>query len=203
MSTLLKNGTDLKAVAKEYLDIFANDKDYLKYRKQETDLQDLIGKCPYNTNFDEVFNKVKMLNSYYSTRMSKFGIQCVTKRICSIKDFDKRIATGDIKLLLEIATPTGEGENKCFSFATKYCVLHSSENYVIHDNMARTVLRKFIDEGLISDFTAYDSDGYLKDINRYKRYIEVSKELQERCGISTLRDVDWFLWAYGKTNNKK
>ena len=201
MSTLLKKSVNLKAAAKEYLKILASEK-YLRYRIEETALQSLINKYPDNSDFNGVFIKVTMLNLYYNTRLQNSFIISVAKRIHGIKNFDKRLKEGDVNLLSDISIPNTKEEHKCFSFATKYCVLHNPDKFVIYDSIVRKALKQCRDEELISDYKAYEPDDYLKDIERYRKYMDVLKEFQQKCEIGSLRDLDWFLWTYGKENSK-
>ena len=199
MSTKIKSGVDLKALAKEYLEIWNSEK-YSKDTQKEDTIQALVKEYPDNSDFEGVRKKVRMLNSYYSTRMSDASTESAAERIYNIKDFDKRVKKGDIQLVLEIATPSEKNENKGFVFATKYCVLHQPEKYVIYDSFVNDVLKLCRNEKLISGYKGYVSNDFFEDITRYGDYMNAIKELKEKCGLDSFRDLDMFLWLYKKEN---
>ena len=56
---------------------------------------------PHNTAIDDILIKASCLNDFYSTNV--FSIFAVAKHILSIKDFDKRLDSGERSLVSEIA----------------------------------------------------------------------------------------------------
>ncbi|MBO5039828.1 MAG: hypothetical protein J6D09_01885 [Clostridia bacterium] len=122
---------------------YQRDKDVLKY---------LFATMPYNTKAEEVFIKVVIIDFIYSTQLKQLiggaGVHELVDLILSL-NFDARVKKGDPALVTDIANNNG-GVN-LFSFASKYCALHSiyvhkKDDYSIYDSAVARLFPKYTAE---------------------------------------------------------
>lgn len=149
---------------------------------------------PQNTKFDEVIVKVATLDSLYNTQLSKYRAAVpVANHIIGIADIDKRLQSGDVSVVDEIAQnrlPDGR-DYRCYSFATKYCSFHNPDAYPIYDSYVDKVLKLFNKE-----------DNYIEGrINnkKYHQYAECIRAFRKFYKLEdySLKQLDKYLWQLG------
>ena len=128
-----------------------------KYGKEQQLIERVIKLYPLNKNLVQVAMKVSVIDLTNSTQLtnykSRISLYDVCQIILSIKDFDKRLSTGDPLLVEEIARNSkdfggkGKGVN-LFSFASKYCCYHNiyqykRDDYSIFDNVVSAHLSSY------------------------------------------------------------
>ncbi len=162
-------------------------------------MQLLFEKMPLNNNLDEIHAKIAALNDLYSTHVRY--LYEVANHILSIKDLDKRLATGDLTIVNEIANVpviNEKGDKKVYnyySFATKFCMFSNPEAYSIYDSYVEKVLREF---NQIDQFF----DPKELDFRNYEDFDKILNLFREKyntalAGFSRL-DMDKYLWLLGK-----
>lgn len=147
--------------------------------------------CPKNTNIEDVLLKVSALNDFYSTNI--FKTYPVAKRILKL-DIDRRIKSGDLTLVNQIAKVTISGSRKnFFSFASKYCNHHNPEAFPIYDSYVKKMLMHFKRVDKYEPFKA-------EDLKKYKRFVEVINRFWEFYCLQefSMRQIDIYLWLAGK-----
>ena len=154
-------------------------------------LTKLFTELPYNTNFDEVLLKVTVLNSLYSTKI--YALHNVAQHIVNLK-IDARLNNHSIELVPEIArVPIRDGSRNFYSFATKYCNWHQPDTYPIYDS--------FVDQ-LLWEYKKTDSFAkfYRQDLLNYSKFCNILLAFRAYYGLEdlTVRELDRFLWSYGK-----
>ncbi len=171
------------------------------YRVQEDALNKLFQKfCSDNKQLDDVLLKVTTLNAFYSTNI--FNVYAVAKHIQSL-GIDARLNQGDMILVSNIASGHGvkvskNGKEKCFySFATKYCSHHRPELFPIFDSYVERLLIHLRD---VDHFAEFDKTE-LRNAVKFKGIIQ---ELMKSYDLNefTFKEVDRYLWQYGKEKFK-
>ena len=167
------------------------------YRAQESALNKLFREfCPENKQLDDVLLKVTALNGFYSTNI--FNIYVVSKHIMSL-DIDGRLDQGDISLVTDIASGHGvrgskSGKEKYFySFATKYCSHHRPDLFPIYDSYVEKLLLHLRDK---DRFAVFDQ-AELRNSPRFKDIILALRDFYSLREF-TLKEIDRYLWQYGK-----
>lgn len=166
-----------------------------KYPEQEDILTDLFSNED-NSNFKIVLTKTIFLNEFYSTHLD--NVVGMAKHIVNL-DINEKLNNNDISLVEDIAFTPSE-MNNAYSFASKYCSWHKPNTYPILDSYAKGVLynmnRKF---GFMPQFTRQNiSSSYTFYCNIYENFIQ-HFNLQD----FTLKQIDRFLWLFGKENEIK
>ena len=120
------------------------------YHQRDNDvLKYLLGKMRNNNKAEEVFIKVVIIDFIYSTQLKQLiggaGVHELVDLILSL-NFDARVKKGDPTLVTDIANNNG-GVN-LFSFASKYCALHSiyvhnKDDYSIYDSAVARLFPKY------------------------------------------------------------
>ena len=104
-------------------------------------------------------------NDFYSTNI--FAVHHIAKRILSIKDLDKRLKAGDIKLVCELGNiKIGDNKRYFYSFSTKYCSHHNPNVFPIYDNYVERVLLYF---NKVDKFSSFKR----KDLKNYRKFKEI------------------------------
>lgn len=184
-----------------------------KYGKEQVLIDTFFKKYPKNTDPLIVAAKVALIDTTNSTNLarykSKISLCEVADIIVGIKDFDKRLAKGDIELVEEIAKKTKKDHDiNLFSFASKYCCYHNvhvynRDDYSIFDNVVKEHLKDYNTEK--RTVSAYKVDKWRENMN-YKEFNEYIGNLLDdnKITISTRRRAfDHFLWYSNKDNNKQ
>lgn len=186
-------------ITKEEYNLFLNDarnKLLLQYSYQELDCRRCVIEHPTNGCYEDVEAKVKLLNSYYSTRVIVEPMVQNILRIASNSEFQNCLQNGNPRLVTEIANSSRDN----FSFATKYCALLAPDKYPIFDNLVWKFFCKLNELG----FFDKETDSKFKNIKNshskaYADYLDIYKEFMDKSGISkyakNYREVDTFLWG--------
>ena len=163
------------------------------YTSQERALNKLfLELLPGNSEITDILLKASCLNDFYSTRI--FAIYPVAKRILSIKDLDKRLKAGDIKLVRELGNvKIGDNKRYFYSFATKYCSHHNPIAFPIYDSYVEKVLVYFNKVDKFSSFRTKD----LKDYRKFKGILLYFQRYYKLERFN-LKEIDRYLWLLGK-----
>ncbi|MCM1284920.1 MAG: hypothetical protein NC213_00195 [Acetobacter sp.] len=166
-----------------------------KYPEQEDILTDLFSD-ENNSNFKIVLTKTIFLNEFYSTHLD--NVVGMAKHIVNL-GINEKLNNNDISLVEDIAFTPSE-MNNAYSFASKYCSWHKPYIYPILDSYAKGVLYKMNKEfKFMPQFTRQNiSSSYTFYCNIYKNFIQ-HFNLQD----FTLKQIDRFLWLFGKENEIK
>lgn len=184
-----KSDKPTDAVVKKYLEKW-NKK--VPYIQREESLEKLYKIFTKNNNMAEVLAKVSTLNDFYSTNI--MSVYDVAKKIVACKNFDNRIKMLDCTLIDEISNVEINGKKRCFySFATKYCSHHNSNDYPIFDKNVQRILWEFNKK---DEFTTYFS---LKSLKNYEKFCYVITAFKTHYGLTcSLKELDIYLWQVGK-----
>ena len=162
------------------------------YHLQENALNKLFHQlCPKNEKIEDVLLKCATLNDFYSTNI--FSIYPVAKHIVSL-NIDERLQNGDITLVNEMQHISIGGKVRNFySFATKYCSHHNTEDFPIYDSYVEQVLFHFQKKHNFSKFKLFD----LKDYTIFK---SVLVDFRNYYGLTaySLKQIDQYIWQFGK-----
>ncbi|WP_051935868.1 hypothetical protein [Salegentibacter sp. Hel_I_6] len=177
----------------KYIDQFNNDE---RYYPADQAIINLFDAFPDNKKLEDILLKLSVINDLYSTnilgtfKMAKHIQQC---------DIDKGLKTGDPDIVHQIATghdirtKKNNKEINFYSFATKYCNWHNRDNYAIYDSFVDKVLMAYKRKDKFSTFRQSD----LKDFSKFKKIIE---DFADHYNLTrhNLKEIDKFLWIYGK-----
>jgi hypothetical protein len=148
---------------------------------------------PENAQLEHVLLKVTALNSLYYTNI--WAVTPVAENILR-HNIDEKLAQEDPELVNQIAVIKVKGKTRRnYSFASKYCSWHMPEAYPIFDSFVNAVIWKYQQVDRFSNFRRYD----LHDYPTYKRILEEFKT-SYGLGQYSFKDLDKFLWQYGKEN---
>lgn len=191
--------------AKKYLDKYEGknipkDKDeYEHYREEDKVIKFLFRKAyPNNTVYEEILTKVLILNVFYSTQI--MAPRVVAKNIYKCKNIDKRILEGDTSVVSEIAKVIFQNKDNntskekiFYSFATKYCCNSNPEKYPIYDKNVAYILKLYNKKDKFAEFKN-------SDLKNYAKFKEIIDKFRDHYKLNDLnyRDLDHFLWTYGK-----
>lgn len=180
-------------LVEKYINKFNNDK---RYNHADKAITKLFTAFPNNKKLEDVLLKTSVINDLYSTNI--FAIFKIAEHIQKL-DIDQQLKDGDPKLVNQIATGHGilskksNKELNFYSFATKYCNWHNQENYAIYDSFVEKVLRAYQKQDKFSTFKLID----LRDFNKFKAILnDFSNHYNLKS--SKLKEIDKFLWIYGK-----
>ena len=146
---------------------------------------------PENKDVLEVTVKVCALNSLYSTRIRNMDILSVAQHIVSL-DIDSRLAKDDLTLITDI-TFVGNGVNRCYSFATKYCSFHRPNAYSIYDGIVDATLWYYKKRDKFMFFQRQDMLDYVKFMNTVDRFCDYYG-----LGALSRKALDKYLWLLGQ-----
>ena len=203
---------NLKEPSKDEMDrisaLWEQEPSFMHYKYEVSALEWLFKSYPNNTNLNEIIIKVACLDRLYSTNITKnYKIPQVAQHIRKL-NFDDRVQKGDISLVDDIASLgkaqiEGQGGKQILSFASKYCVWHSSvvygkDDFVIIDSIVKTKLKEFNEN---YNFAPRFSKKDLKDYKKYKEILEKFRGFFElkKCSF---RDIDRYLWRLGKLEQR-
>jgi hypothetical protein len=190
--------THLETPTNELVDIyigkFNNDKRYLLADRA---IINLFHVFPENKKLEDILLKISVINDLYSTNI--FGTFILAKHILQL-NIDNGLENADPTIVSKIAIghgiskPKGSGDRNFYSFATKYCNWHNKDAYPIYDNFVEKILIAYRNQDNFSNFKNSD----LKDFRRFKEII-ASFRLNYCLTKHNLKEIDKFLWIYGKT----
>ena len=163
------------------------------YTSQERALNKLfLELLPGNSEITDILLKASCLNDFYSTNI--FAIHSVAEHILSVKDLDKRLKAGDIKLVRELGNvKIGDNKRYFYSFATKYCSHHNPIAFPIYDSYVEKVLVYF---NKVDKFSVFKR----KDLKNYRKFKEILLDFQRFYKLErfNLKELDRYLWLLGK-----
>ncbi len=164
-----------------------------KYTSQERALNKLfLELLPGNSEITDILLKASCLNDFYSTNI--FAIHSVAEHILSVKDLDKRLKSGDIKLVSELGeVKIGDDKRYFYSFATKYCSHHNPIAFPIYDSYVEKVLIYF---NKVDKFSSFKR----KDLKDYRKFKGVLLDFQRYYKLErfNLKEIDRYIWLLGK-----
>ncbi len=177
----------------KYIRMFNND---LRYKPADDAINKLFAAFPNNKNVEDILLKISVINDLYSTNiLATFKMAEHIQKL----NIDKKLKEGNLDLVNEIATgheirrKKTNTELNLYSFATKYCNWHNQDSYAIYDSFVDKILIAFKKKFQFSDFKQAE----LKDFRKFKQILDDFIEyfnLQKH----SLKEVDKFLWIYGK-----
>lgn len=189
-------------LANKYIDIYNESSEYEHYRIEEKALNTIFQTYSKNNKLEHILIKVVLLNKFYSTNI--MAPRIVADKIFELK-IDDELEQGNLDLIDKIATnvfkneETGEEKiKKFYSFATKYCHKSKPDKYPIYDSNVAYILKAYRKE-----------DSYFKFKNNDLKYYPEFKNIIDnfRCHYKldalNYRDLDHFLWIYGKEEQKQ
>lgn len=161
----------------------------------EEDALSIIFKTFPNNNCDtDIYIKASLLNNAYHTGIKDKDLHILCKHIASIDNLDSLIDKGNFSAVLQIGL-TPSSINNCFSFASKYCSWHNPDAFPIMDRFSR---------GSLYSFCSIKNHKIKKrDLYDYFRYVEIYQQFISLCDFHNIsyKDIDKFLWLYGKEHN--
>ena len=182
------------------------------YGPEEKLICTFFNQFPSNTDETIVAAKVAIVDTTNNTNISRYKSKIslcdVAKLIVGIKDFDKRVSSGDVKLVEEIARISKEKYSiNLFSFASKYCCYHNvhvynRDDYSIFDKIVKENLPDYCGEKFKITMNKIDT---WRDKIDYKSFNDLIGELLDDNKIAILnrrRAFDHFLWYTNRTASK-
>jgi RimJ/RimL family protein N-acetyltransferase len=166
------------------------------YVEQEKALNLLFHETfPRNISISEVLIKCSTLNDFYSTNI--FKIHPVAEHIIRL-NLDLGLVNGDLQLVNDISSGHGIKNKKgrelnLFSFATKYCSHHNSEDFPIFDSYVEKVIIHFKNKDRFSDF----NNNELRNFVVFKQAIIDFRDFYQ-LNEFRLKQIDQYLWLLGK-----
>lgn len=167
------------------------------YGKENQLITDCLMMFPKNDDIRIVAMKIGLIDITNSTHISQhkssISVPDLASHIVNITNIDKRIASGDLDVVNEIAN---NGKINLFSFASKYCCYHNcnyygKDDYSIYDNVLKDYLPEYC-----SDVTKYRIEKWRRDIN-YKAYNDLIADIlnNNQINIPNRRRVfDHYIW---------
>lgn len=181
-----------------------------KYGKEQSLICDIIKRIPQNKDILDIAMKVSVIDLTNSTQLShyksKISLFDIANIILNTENFDKRVSSGDVSLVTEIARMCKDfgGKDKgvnLLSFASKYCCYHNvyqynSDDYSIFDNVVSENLHLYSTKKLPLAKTTPEQ--WRKNIE-YDKFNEYIGLLLDEYGIDSKiegrrRMFDHFLW---------
>lgn len=143
------------------------------YGEENRTIKAILNKFPNNNSLEEVVCKICVIDVTHSTHVGihkkNFSLVDLAKKIMSIPNIDRRLKTGDLTLIDDIAYVKGVN---LLSFASKYCTCH---NQMIYDR---------------DDYFKYDSIVSKAIHYRGRDFIEYSKKLDEIITSNRLSNIE-------------
>jgi hypothetical protein len=135
--------------------------------------------------------KVAVLNSLYSTNI--FALYPVAAHIHHLQ-IDNALAQQSLTVVDAIARIDLNGKRRRnYSFATKYCHWHLPEVYPIYDSYVERLLWAYQQQ---DRFATFQREA-MQDYAQYKATHEQFRQYYHLTAF-TVKQVDKFLWRYGK-----
>ncbi|MGL5643858.1 MAG: hypothetical protein ACRCW3_03765 [Metamycoplasmataceae bacterium] len=203
-----------KDEVKKYLDYKDKEGDYQNYFDTINSMKKLFSeKFKNNDNLEDILIKVACVNQLYSTNVKY--LHSVARHIAeNIKNIDTRLSAEelDLELVDDIANVKINDKKTInyFSFATKYCHLHSNDKYSIYDSYVAKILCYFNENAnendkFIKDELERKLGGKLTDkkLRKYSVFHEVIEAFIEHFKLRehkeySRQEIDRYLWLLGK-----
>ena len=165
-----------------------------EYRDSEKSLSKLFLNSS-NNSLDEIIVKVCALDVVFSAQVGRWFFD-VSKHIKNY-DFDTKFKDKEFDVnkfaIIEVKDiKNDKTKNRNFySFATKYCSHHNSEDYPIYDFYVDEVLQYFMGEKLNLKKTS---------LKKYPIFVDTLKVFREEYHLEVfkLREIDKYIWLLGK-----
>ena len=187
--------TPTNELVEEYIDKFNKDE---RYYLADKAIINLFQKFPENKNLEDILLKISVINDLYSTNI--FGTFIMARHIQQL-NIDSGLQQGNADIVTTITSGHGirskknDKEINFYSFATKYCNWHNKDAYPIYDSFVDKILIAYRDKDSFSKF---------KDIElkNFKRFKDIIADFKNNYSLTryNLKEIDKFLWIYGKTN---
>lgn len=172
-----------------------------------------------SNRIQNVLTKVVVLNEFYSTQLNSnppseiaedktyhMDVVSMAKHILAWNEFDEHCRSDDLSKRIKAVNYIRRGESdyrkpyhkEAYSFATKYCSWHNPNGFPIVDSYSRGMLYylnqqfKFYDKKLTQK-TLFEDYSVFCEI-----YNALQKHLQDLKKPFSYRELDKFLWLYGK-----
>ncbi len=118
----------------------------------------------------------------------------MSKNIYNSK-IDDELRKGSYDVIEKIATVK---ERRFYSFATKYCSFHFSDKYPIYDSYVDKILRHYRNQDKFFKFKN-------KDLKKYRSFVEIIEQFKKFYELEdfSFKDIDKFLWQFGRENFRK
>lgn len=176
---------------------------YVKLRHSHyTNEKAFITQC-FENEFENQFDKVKLrlhlIDSLYSTQMSKrhYGIEELTEALSKYTDEDLKqesfeyITNNQSEILKKLFSEMygynsiGEKQKKAVSLISKYLYFLTNYNFPIYDSLVKIAYPKVILQHQLKT-------NYLRitDVN----FVEALSELNQLSGINNFEKLDNYLW---------
>ena len=143
------------------------------YGEENRAVNAILNKFPNHNSLEEVICKICVIDVTHSTHVGihkkNFSLVDLAKKIISIQNIDRRLETGDLTLIDDIAYVKGVN---LLSFASKYCTCH---NQMIYDR---------------DDYFKYDSIVSKAIHYRGRDFIVYSKKLDEIITSNKLNNIE-------------
>lgn len=192
------------ATVRKYIDSFDKEQEV-----PEEALNYVFSSYKSSQNQAEILCKVIMLNHIYSAGLNSNRATDFTKKhhvdvyLMAEKLAEKSDEIN--RLIFDEASNPWEAvnyimglfsDNYCsvYSFVTKYCNWHNPQKFPIADNYSKGVLYYYFDK-------TYPRESF----NDYEMFCKIYKEFQECECVKDLsiKEIDKFLWKYGKDKSIK
>lgn len=169
------------------------------YEIQENALNKLFHAIPENSNPIDVWKKVSLVDSYYSTNL-KEGIWDAVLNIVDLDNFNQRVSDGDWGVVEEISkvySAKTSNVKESISFASKYCSRMQPDKFPIYDKYVRQML------ALIQKYHPFlEKAEDIKSID--KNYIAFANVMSEFCTFFFGNEIDYkmadrYLWTWAKS----
>lgn len=165
-------------------------------------LNNVIANNPTNTNFLAVLHKCLLINTLYSTRISKSDLAVIAEEIVQTTNFDQLLKNNpDVTKAIDVIISFTKRKN--YAFATKYCALHMNGKFPIYDSLSVKVLKYYQDNYHFYIQGQFDVESVSKD---YKTYVQIYDKFIKTYLSNTnanYREVDKYLWTCGKQMSQK
>ena len=151
----------------------------------------LLQAFPKNCVLHEVLAKVCVINDLYATRI--LAVFDMAEHIVKLK-IDDQLAMGATEIVDRIANLTISGKiRNNFSFATKYCAWHKPLQYPMYDSFVSDMLLAYRDKYKFMRFKN-------KELRQYASFKKIILGFASHydLAIFSFRELDHFLWGYGK-----
>jgi hypothetical protein len=143
------------------------------YGEENKAVKRILKKFPNHVSLEDIMCKISVIDVTHSTHVGihkkNFSLVDLAKKIMVIKDIDKRIESGDLLLVDEIANINGKN---LLSFASKYCACH---NQMVYGK---------------DDYFKYDSVVSKAIYYKGRNFVEYSEKLDEIIESKGLINVD-------------
>ncbi|MEK7553275.1 MAG: hypothetical protein AAB504_01115 [Patescibacteria group bacterium] len=178
-------------IVKHYYEKYRRDK---RYYLADKILDNLVKKFPGNSELGNIYIKVVTINAFYSAGV--LATFKMAQRILKL-NIDHKLKIGDTKIVNKIAKLPHV--RNFYSFATKYCSFHNCKQFPIYDSFINKMLINYQkqDNFNLINFT----NNNLKNYSEFKKILNNFKE-HYRLNNLNYRQIDKFLWLYGKEYKK-